>query len=417
MQETHLIVAKIDGTGERTLAVMKQFGPPSTPTWSPDGKKIAMATIEVRPNWHGVIWEFDVATGTRRMIGNGQWFQVGQTRWLPDGSAIAMTASAMESGRAQIWLQPVSGEPAFRVTNDLNEYQKLSLSADAHTMVAIQGENNGDLMVAAVSDETGGVPLTRTPNQRPMRVSVSRAGPVVYGFESGSVVNVAVVDAPGAAPRVITTDGQSYEPAITADGQTVVFASERIDGTPHIFAIDADGSHLRQLTRGPMEFEPSISADGRTLLYSSGERKLWLQTLDGAGQPRMISERHNNSATIAPDGKSCAFTELSQVDGRLAQRLQILPLDGGRPILDIPFQAGTMFRYHPDGAGITYRKETGGADNIFLQPFTGAAPVQLTRFRTGIISSYDWTADGKLVVTRGEPRSDVVLIRDFRTGQ
>ncbi|HEV7765364.1 MAG TPA: hypothetical protein VGQ76_10210 [Thermoanaerobaculia bacterium] len=109
--------------------------------------------------------------------------------------------------------------------------------------------------------------------------------------------------------------------------------------------------------------------------------------------------------------------KLAPENGRLVQRLKVLPLDGGRPILNIEFQAGTMLRYHPRGEGITFRKESGGVDNIFLQPFTGAAPIQLTRFRKGFISSYDWTADGKLVLSRGEPRSDVVMIRDFRTGK
>lgn len=55
-----------------------------------------------------------------------------------------------------------------------------------------------------------------------------------------------------------------------------------------------------------------------------------------------------------------------------------------------------------------------GAANIFLQPLDGREPVQLTKCDRGFIASYDWTADGKLVISRGEMRTEIILISDFR---
>jgi hypothetical protein len=43
----------------------------------------------------------------------------------------------------------------------------------------------------------------------------------------------------------------------------------------------------------------------------------------------------------------------------------------------------------------------------------GSAPTVLTRFKSGGISGFDWAPDGRLVMSRGEARSDAVLISDF----
>ena len=58
---------------------------------------------------------------------------------------------------------------------------------------------------------------------------------------------------------------------------------------------------------------------------------------------------------------------------------------------------------------------TGGrGDNLFLLPLKGGEPRQLTRFREGAIFSYAWTPDGKIVLSRGEVKTDAVLITDWR---
>ena len=39
---------------------------------------------------------------------------------------------------------------------------------------------------------------------------------------------------------------------------------------------------------------------------------------------------------------------------------------------------------------------------------------RLTSFRSGFINSYVWLADGTVVLSLGEPRSDAVIIRNVR---
>ena len=56
-------------------------------------------------------------------------------------------------------------------------------------------------------------------------------------------------------------------------------------------------------------------------------------------------------------------------------------------------------------------------NNIFKLPLSGGEPAPITQFPTGTFSSYDWTADGRLVLVRTETTADVVRISDWRRTQ
>ena len=77
--------------------------------------------------------------------------------------------------------------------------------------------------------------------------------------------------------------------------------------------------------------------------------------------------------------------------------------------MDIDTQGGTLW-WTPSGDAVTYRR---GA-NIWEQPLDGSPAKQLTRFKSGRISTYAWLPDGKLLMARREDVTDVVLITDFR---
>jgi len=53
--------------------------------------------------------------------------------------------------------------------------------------------------------------------------------------------------------------------------------------------------------------------------------------------------------------------------------------------------------------------------NLWLQPFAGGPPSQLTDFKQGGILRREWSRDGKqIAIVRGVATSDAVLISNFR---
>lgn len=51
---------------------------------------------------------------------------------------------------------------------------------------------------------------------------------------------------------------------------------------------------------------------------------------------------------------------------------------------------------------------------IAKQPLAGGKPRQLTNFSSGRIFDFNWSSDQRLLLTRGDVTSDVVLLRSLR---
>jgi len=221
---------------------------------------------------------------------------------------------------------------------------------------------------------------------------------------------VALIDAPGAVPRVLTDDGMSGQPSISADGKTIAFRSRRDGNVPKVYVMDSDGGNVRALAEGA---KPVIAPDASYVIYNDSEAALWRVPVAG-GAPVKLAPRTDLSYAISPDGKRVAYTHRKVVNSRNVMHLAVIPAEGGALEVDIPFSTQGTIRFDEKGESILYRAFAGGGANIFSQPLTGGPPKQITNFKTGAIASFDRAPGGKLVITGGEVRSDAVLIRNFR---
>ena len=72
-------------------------------------------------------------------------------------------------------------------------------------------------------------------------------------------------------------------------------------------------------------------------------------------------------------------------------------------------------RWAPSGKALQYRLTRNGASNIWEQPLAGGEPHQITKFTSGMIFDYGWSANGKqLLLAKGNETSDVILISNFK---
>ena len=405
-----LIVRSASGSEERTLLTYPRHGAPYSPDWSPDGKTILLPRRSLQGGAHGEYVAVDASTGTVQPAGTTRWEQSGRALWLPDGSGFITVAVAADASRHQIWRQPYpSGEPV-RITNDLNAYEGISMTADGKTLAVMQVlQQNHQILIGDPAEGSQMRPFTDRPVRLPFNAVVSATGVLAVDTENESGVDIAVIDAPGALPRLVTNDKKSGQPSITADGNIIAFRSLREDRVPRVFVMDADGSNVRRVAEGA---RPAISPDGRFLIHGKPDTSLWRVPLP-AGQPQRLAERTNFAYAVSPDSTRVAYTYRKEQGSRNVVHLAVIPQQGGPPIIDIPFTT-PFIRWHPSGEAITFIRPAGGGINIFSQPLSGGEPKQLTHFKNGVIGSFDWTADGKLIVVTAEVRSDAVLIRNFR---
>jgi Tol biopolymer transport system component len=407
-----VVVANVDGSNPRELLRRSRLGfSPVEVSWTQDGTRLITAVRDLTGGIHSELVELDVATDKARRIGSTSFRQIRHARLLADGSGIAFVGFTSESPRPQIWFQPLPDGTAVRITNDVNEYERISLTGDGKTLSAVVGSYDGDITICDVGDETRGKPYSPgTAELLPGSVSVSDNGAVAYDFDRGSGLQVGIVDGLGAAARALSDDGMSHDPSISADGKLIAFQSRRVEGIPHAFVCDADGGNVRDLGRGA---RPFISPDGKTVVFASGSASLFRNAAAG-GTPEKIADQVNGAYAIDRTSTRLAYTYWKSVDGLNRLRLSVVPLAGGRPLADLPFTSNSSLRWNRTNDAITFIRAVGGAANIFAQPISGGEATQLTKFTKGYINSFDWTIDGKLILVRGEERGDVVLISNYR---
>lgn len=414
--ENWLVVANVDGSGERKLLTLKRITSPIAPSWSPDGKTILTEVMQVTGGVRHDLLGVDVASGKARVIGHERWKNLLSATWLPDGKAIALTAQTDAIARSQVWLLSYpDGEPA-RVTNDLNQYQSATVTADGKTIAVIRAER--DVQLVALEAGKGGEPAPLVPPSSTEYdyLSVARDGTVVTTVidEHGSDVGLI---APGSSqPERLTHDGKSFVPAISADGHTIAFVSARAGDVPHVFVTDREGGSVRQLTSGAGEVGPSLSADGKTVTYSAIDGTIWRAGTAGGAPVRLAKTSIVNpfaTAPISPDGSKILYPIWRTEGARASVWLIIADGVTGATIREIAWPA-LEARWSPSGDAIIFVKRAGGVANLFSISPTGGDAKPLTHFSEKDIVGFDMMPDGKLIMARANQKRDVVTIRDFR---
>ena len=78
------------------------------------------------------------ATGEEEQITNHKWQDIDRLVWLSDGSGLVAPVAETGEGPEQIWYIPYPRGESRKITNDLDRYADVSLSADGNSLATIQ---------------------------------------------------------------------------------------------------------------------------------------------------------------------------------------------------------------------------------------------------------------------------------------
>jgi Tol biopolymer transport system component len=413
-EQEHLLVVNADGSNERRVAMRAAplfFG--QRVAWSPDGKQLAVAA--------GNFGAFKVVvlpagSGPEQTINSQNWHYVSSLAWVPDGSGLVM--HAQDKGQSPLWYLAYPGGTARRITNDLNYYVGVGLTADGRTLVTVRGETLSKLWIAPKGEAKRVQQFTSgtSKNEGASGVAWTPDGELVYSSSTTSGCSLWIRSLDGSNPRQLTTSsGQSdFAPVVSPDGRTIVFFSDR-NNKFNLWRMDADGGNPKQLTRGDYAAVPQISPDGKWVVYLGFQHALWRIPIHG-GEPLELNQRSASALAISADGRQIAFQTSNPQSQK--QQVAIIPFDGGEPTgwIELPPDAGgRRLLWAPDGHSIYCVRTNKGVSNLWSLPIGGGRPKQVTDFDTDQIFAFAWSRDGKqLAVARGTYSQDVVLITDVR---
>jgi len=413
--ETALMVANEDGSGEKQLAVRNwSNGFESSVAWSPNGKTIAAAVYNTEAGVrYATLVEVPVQGGAERPLTEKRWAFVLDLAWVPDGRGLVTNTQERRGGPTQVVYVSYANGEARRITSDLNYYLNVNVTADSRVVATVESELSFDAWVAPMVALDSAKPITS--NGDVLDLTWSPDGSILYtSIADGKIW---LMGSDGNNPKQLTsnTGGTDFFPRVSPDGHYIVFTSDRT-GSFQIWRMDSDGNYPKQLTASPFEdaFITDCSPDGKWVVYGKRgpEKGVWKVSMEG-GNPVRLNDTEADYPTISPDGKTIAYS-YEDPSTNPPHGVAIMAFDGGPPLKRFDIPESASFRWAADGRSLLYTKNEGGVDNIWSQPIAGGAAKQITHFNSEKIFDFDLSRDGKrLVISRGTLKMDVVLIRDL----
>jgi Tol biopolymer transport system component len=229
-----ILLLEVNGTERRRLTTAQGWQFETSPTFSPDGSRLALIRVKVSVSALFVLALSSALApvGAPVQVENVPGRDVGGVAWAPDGRSLVYSSGGH--------LAPTRLD---RIT--------LSATSSPH-----------------------GRPELLPFGERATAISVGRTGRLVYSAELRDS-NFWKLDLtrPGGVPEdaglsLSTLDETT--PAYSPDGTQVVFASTR-SGSEELWISTVDGTGLRQMTSvgGPQCSNPQWSPDGQTILFNS----------------------------------------------------------------------------------------------------------------------------------------------------
>jgi Tol biopolymer transport system component len=346
--------------------------------------------------------------------------------WLPGGDGLLVSGSIPgDTPRSQVWRLSTEEGTLQRITNDPNDYQGVSLSADGTVLVTVLAQSVGHLYVAPTDDPDSIRQLTHGSRERVGCVDAEGSSVVFQRAPDGQKWELWGCDDDGSDLRRLNTDGSEVVPdgpGVSGVGGEILFTARGPDNLRQIWRIDDSGRRPSQVTATESGAgRPSLAPDGTWFVYKAANfgtegtiAQIWRQST-GGGDPVLLAA-DASFAVISPDGKHVAIDAWRDDDeGSSGYYYEVIPAEGGAPVISI-VQKGVMsfggLRWRPDGQALTFFGWDDG--QVWLQPLDGGPPEQLTHFENGLTLSHAWSPDGKwLYLVRSENTRDAVLIRNF----
>lgn len=234
-----LWIADADGDGAQSM--MRSREPILSPSWSPDGTRIAYASLEERG--HQVVFVQEVASGRRDKVSANKGLN-GAPAWSPDGKSLAVSLS--KDGNNEIYVIDLAGKKKRRLTRHW-----------------------------AIDTEPTWMPDGKS---------------IIFTSDRGGRPQLYKVSSKGGKAKRLTFEGQyNAKATVSQDGKKLALI-HRVDGKYRVAVMDLDSGNLQVLTDGALDESPSFAPNGSMIIYatSSGDRGiLKAVSVDGSIHQRL----------------------------------------------------------------------------------------------------------------------------------
>jgi TolB protein len=249
-QQSHrLQVADADGFNPQTIA--SSVEPLMSPSWSPDGKKVAYVSFERKS---AAIYVQTLATGERVRVAEFPGIN-GAPAWSPDGTRLALTLS--KDGSPDIYVLNLSTRALMKLTKSFAIDTEPSWSPDGSSIV-FTSDRGGKPQIYMVPSQGGQEKRLTFSGNYNARASFSPDGrSLVMVHGNGNDYRIAVMDMATRSLNVLTGGRADESPSFAPNGAMILYASKK-GRTGFLSAVSLDGKMQQKLVFNSGEVrEPS----------------------------------------------------------------------------------------------------------------------------------------------------------------
>jgi TolB protein len=236
-----LMVADADGWNPRT--VVNSTEPLMSPSWSPDGRRLAYVSFE---GGNSAVWIQDIASSARQKVASFRGIN-GAPSFSPDGGRLALTLS--KGGNPDIYVMDLGSKRLVQVTDHFGIDTEPTWSPDG--------------------------------------------GSLYFTSDRGGRPQIYQVPAAGGSPTRISFEGSyNASPSVSWDGKKIAVA-QGAGNTYRIALLDRSLGSPRwsMLSPGSLDESPSFAPNGAMVLYAAREGRrgvLYAVSADGRVRQRLV---------------------------------------------------------------------------------------------------------------------------------
>lgn len=234
-----LQIADIDGQNPQTALVSRE--PIISPSWSPDGNRIAYVSFETRKP---VIYVHNIATGQRVPVANFKGSNSAPA-WSPDGKQLAIVLS--RDGLQQIYLINADGSGLRRLTQSSGIDTDPVFTQDGQ-FIYFTSDRGGSPQVYRLA-LAGGEPTRITfRGDYNVRARVSPDGTqLAYITRREGAYRLAIFDLASTAERLLTETSNDDSPSFSPNGRFILYETK--NGRADVLAMVSTDGRIRQSIR------------------------------------------------------------------------------------------------------------------------------------------------------------------------
>jgi TolB protein len=233
-----LMVADSDGWNPQT--VVRSGEPLLSPSWSPDGRKLAYVSFE---RGNSSIYIQDITTGARELVASFRGIN-GAPNFSPDGRRLALTLS--KSGNPEIYVMDLGSKALTRITNQMGIDTEPVWSADGGSLY-FTSDRGGRPQIYQVSSSGGGASRLTFQGSYNATATVSFDGKkIAMAQGNGNNYRIALLDRSLGSPRwsMLSPGSLDESPSFAPNASMVLYAA-REGGRGVLYAVSAD-ARVRQ---------------------------------------------------------------------------------------------------------------------------------------------------------------------------